>query len=188
MDFLPNSSLGIHLSIADASGDSAIIEYLDGRVHVYHDKQYKVMTNDPSYQKQLDNLSRYNGFGGEKSLPGSFSSDDRFVRAAFYEKGIPSSNILTEEVYGLLSVMEKISQPERSATTESPYAARTIWRNVADLTHKTYYYQSRTQRQLISFSLDAFNLNKDAPILTYYPLQHPNHTGDVSPFFKASSL
>lgn len=178
-----NRTLGIHLSLADTSGDSAIIEYLDGQVHIYHDKRYKVLTNDPNYYQQLDNLSMYSDFGGEKSLPGSFSSSDRFVRGAFYEKQLPNSNVLKEEIYSLLSVMENVSQVERSTTPDKPYASRTIWRNVADLTHKTYYFQSREQRQLISFSLDAFNLNKNAPILEYYPENHPDHTGNVSSFF-----
>lgn len=182
------NSLGIHLSLADPSGDSAIIEYLDGRVHIYHDKRYKVVTNDPNYHQQLENLSMYTDFGGEKSLPGSFSSSDRFVRGAFYEKQIPRSDDLEEEIYSLLSVMENVSQPERGITKDKPYAARTIWRNVADLTHKTYYFQSRKQRQLIFFSLDGFNLNKNSPILEYYPENHPDHTGNVSTFFKVGKL
>jgi len=36
-----------HLAIEDASGDSAIVEYIGGKRVVHHGRQYSVMTNDP---------------------------------------------------------------------------------------------------------------------------------------------
>ncbi|MFQ4141893.1 linear amide C-N hydrolase [Chlorogloeopsis sp. ULAP02] len=36
----------VHLAIEDASGDSAIIEYVNGKLMVYHGREYLVMTND----------------------------------------------------------------------------------------------------------------------------------------------
>ena len=39
--------------LADATGDSAIFEYIDGKLVVHHGKQYSVMTNDPPYDQQL---------------------------------------------------------------------------------------------------------------------------------------
>ncbi len=51
---LPNGSKArLHLSISDASGDSAIFEYVDGKLFIHHGKQYVVMTNEPVYEKQL---------------------------------------------------------------------------------------------------------------------------------------
>lgn len=41
----------IHLALEDAGGDSAIIEYIDGKPVVHHGRQYKVMTNDPHYDE-----------------------------------------------------------------------------------------------------------------------------------------
>ncbi|GAC53770.1 putative choloylglycine hydrolase [Gordonia amicalis NBRC 100051 = JCM 11271] len=38
----------IHLALDDATGDSAIIEYIDGHPKVYHDPSYRVMTNSPT--------------------------------------------------------------------------------------------------------------------------------------------
>jgi len=31
-----------HLSVSDASGDSAILEYIDGRLNIHHSRDYKV--------------------------------------------------------------------------------------------------------------------------------------------------
>lgn len=41
----------LHLALNDATGDSAIIEYIDGRPKVYHNREYKVMTNSPTFDK-----------------------------------------------------------------------------------------------------------------------------------------
>jgi choloylglycine hydrolase len=37
----------LHLSMSDASGDSAIVEYIGGRQVIHHGRQYQVMTNSP---------------------------------------------------------------------------------------------------------------------------------------------
>ncbi|MDO8527671.1 MAG: linear amide C-N hydrolase, partial [Deltaproteobacteria bacterium] len=78
-----------HLSLADASGDSAIVEYIHGRQKIYHGRQYQVMTNSPPYQEQLIQLKKYRGFGGKQPLPGTSQAADRFVRAAAYLKDLP---------------------------------------------------------------------------------------------------
>jgi choloylglycine hydrolase len=38
----------VHLSVTDASGDSAIIEYLDGKPVIHHGRQYQVTSNSSS--------------------------------------------------------------------------------------------------------------------------------------------
>lgn len=51
---LPNGrSASLHLSISDATGDSAIFEYIDGKQMIHHGRQYQVMTNYPSFDQQL---------------------------------------------------------------------------------------------------------------------------------------
>jgi len=79
----------VHLSIADKSGDSAVIEYVGGKAKVYHDRRFIVMSNEPTYDKQIQNLRQYRTFGGEKPLPGERTPTDRFVRAAYYTENLP---------------------------------------------------------------------------------------------------
>ncbi len=47
------------------------------------------MTNEPTYDKQIENLKQYRTFGGQKALPGERTPTDRFVRAAYYAGGLP---------------------------------------------------------------------------------------------------
>ena len=43
----------VHLAIEDASGDSAVIEFVNGKQVVHHGREYRIMTNDPPYDQQL---------------------------------------------------------------------------------------------------------------------------------------
>lgn len=57
--------LGAHLAIEDPSGDSCIVEILQGVLKIHHSIDSLVMTNDPPYQEQLELLAGYEGFGGK---------------------------------------------------------------------------------------------------------------------------
>jgi choloylglycine hydrolase len=51
---LPNGEpAALHLSISDSAGDSAIFEFVAGKLTIHHGKQYTVMTNSPVYSEQL---------------------------------------------------------------------------------------------------------------------------------------
>ena len=43
----------VHLSISDRSGDSAIFEYIEGKLVIHHGREYQVMTNSPTFEQQL---------------------------------------------------------------------------------------------------------------------------------------
>ena len=84
----------MHLAISDATGDSAIFEYVRGRLVIHHGKQYKVMTNSPTYEKQLAIMEYWKDAGGlEKSLPGTSRAADRFVRATFLLERAPGRDV-----------------------------------------------------------------------------------------------
>lgn len=60
----------VHLAIEDASGDSAVIEFVKGVQKIYHGKQYHIMTNDPAYDEQLKLLEAHSkDFANPRELP-----------------------------------------------------------------------------------------------------------------------
>ena len=71
----------LHMAISDASGDSAILEYVDGDLQIYHYRAYQVLTNSPVYPQQLAIENYWKQLGGLVTLPGTNRSSDRFVRA-----------------------------------------------------------------------------------------------------------
>ena len=106
-----HDGINVHLALEDASGDSAIIEYTNGVLHIYHARNYAVLTNSPTFDKQLKNLQQYNGFGGDIPLPGTTESLDRFVRATYYTEHLPKAQTTRDAIASLLSVLHNISEP-----------------------------------------------------------------------------
>ncbi len=60
------------------------MKYLNGKVVIHHDRKFQVMTNSPTYEKQLTLNNYCEGVDGSKTLPGSHQSVDRFVHASYY--------------------------------------------------------------------------------------------------------
>ena len=84
---LPNGAKStLHLSISDASGNSAIFEYLNGNLVIHEGRECQVMTNSPTYDKQLTLNDYWQQIGGLVMLPGTNRASDRFVRASFYPR------------------------------------------------------------------------------------------------------
>ena len=47
---LPNGAAStLHLAITDETGNTAVLEYIDGNLEIHEGKQYQVMTNSPKY-------------------------------------------------------------------------------------------------------------------------------------------
>ena len=52
-----------HLAIADATGDSAIVEIQDGKVEIFHGREFQILTNNPhikSSSRTLESIRTYN--------------------------------------------------------------------------------------------------------------------------------
>jgi len=150
----------VHLSFADRSGDSAIVEFVDGRPAIYHDRRYCVMTNSPTFDKQVEGLKKYKGFGGGEILPGSTKAADRFVRAAYYLERLPEPDTEREAIAGVLSVLRNVSQPFGTAEPGEPNTSPTIWRTVADLTGGYYFYESTTSPNIIWVDLNKLDFSR----------------------------
>jgi len=170
----------IHLSLEDRTGDSAIIEYENGKPVVHHGKNYAVMTNDPPLDQQLSNLAQYEGFGGKKPLPGTTQASDRFVRASYYLKYLPKPQTYRESVAAIFSIMRNVSQPFRDASDPKHYISSTIWRTVADLNYNVYFFESTESPNVVWADLNKFNINEGSSPMKIALSTNWDLTGDVS--------
>lgn len=162
----------IHLAIEDASGDSAIIEFIKGEVTIYHGKQYRVMTNEPPYAVQLKNLTNYKFFGGNKPLPGDCDPLSRFVRVATYLKTLPSATTEVDAVANILSVIRTAMVPfgaEDTSGSETEDSWPTRWVTVADLSNKLFFFNSTTAPNIIWLDLKKIDFSEQAPNLSIDP-------------------
>lgn len=139
----------LHLAINDATGDSAIIEYVDGFPTVYHSRDYKVMTNSPTFDKQLELVKQVEGLGGDRPLPGSTQAQDRFARASFYVENQVQPKTQLDGIAAMFSIIRNAAQPFRTPEPGKPEASQTIWQVVLDLTNKRYVFESTTRPNIV---------------------------------------
>jgi penicillin V acylase-like amidase (Ntn superfamily) len=153
----------VHVSLSDKSGDSAVIEFIGGKPKIYHDKRFTVMTNEPTYDKQIENLRQYRTFGGDKPLPGERTPTDRFVRAAYYVNGLPRPASKGEGAAYMFSVIRNVSVPFGSPDPAKPNVASTIFRSVIDLTGGRYYFESTYAPNVVWVDFNKLDYSKGAP-------------------------
>jgi penicillin V acylase-like amidase (Ntn superfamily) len=174
---LPNgSAAALHLAISDRTGDSAIFEYVNGKLIIHHGKQYTVMTNSPIYDKQLALNEYWEEIGGLVFLPGTNRAADRFARASFligaiprrldkdYIRGVPRQSYEYQAVAGVLSVQRAVSVPLGITTPDEPNISSTIWRTVSDQKSLVYYFDSATRPNTFWVTLAKLNLRPGAPV------------------------
>ena len=132
----------LHLSISDATGDSAIVEYVKGKQVIHHDRKYQVMTNSPIFEEQLAMEQYWRNIGGTVFLPGTNRAADRFARAMFYINAIPKDETPDIALASVFSVIRNVSVPYGINTPDEPNISSTRWRTVADQKRKIYFFES----------------------------------------------
>ena len=178
----------LHLSLSDASGDSAIFEYINGKLVIHHSRDYQVLTNSPTFDQQLAITSYWQGIGGNVMLPGTNRAADRFVRAQFYINAIPKYHQARLAASSVLSVMRNVSVPFGITTPEEPNISSTRWRTLADQKNKLYYFESALGSSTFWVDLKRVNFAAGAPVkkLTLGKDEMADFTGEVSAEFKTS--
>lgn len=138
----PGKLTTVHLSLSDASGDSAILEWINGELQIHHGSEYNVMTNDPPYDQQLALASYWKGVNPREVLPGTTRAADRFVRAGTYIDMVVQSDDPREAAAAAFSVIRNASVPYGISTPDAPNLSTTRWRVVADQKDRLFYVES----------------------------------------------
>lgn len=186
--------LPIHYSIEDASGDSAIIEFIDGKLKIYHGKQYKVMTNEPSLDKQLKNLAIIESSNNYNigQLPGGADPANRFVRANYIANNMPSADNHNDAIAYMFTALNSLSVPYSNgyhncgfdvSTTDSAVDAwPTQWGVVSDLSNRIMYFSNQKAGNRIYVDLKHADLTSNT--IKSIDATDPKLFGDVTNLMK----
>jgi len=196
----------VHYSVHDAAGNSIAIEYINGQLQVT-DNPTGVMTNAPSIQWHLDSLSMYatstpqpvppftiNGKsfpqfstgGGQVAQPGDYSSQSRFIRAAFLVASAPKFKDAAEGIPLAFHMLNQFDIPPGAIQTVAGGSAGggvagyeiTEWTVSADL--KNGIYQFRTYDNPAIRQVSLKDLDLDAKDLRFIPINQPATVTDLS--------
>lgn len=182
---LPNGrAASVHTSLSDPSGDSAILEYLDGELVIHHGPECKVMTNSPVYEQQIALNAYWDLIGGNNMLPGTISAADRFVRLSYFLKSSPKYKDRKMAVAAVFSQMRAIGVPLGMEDPNHPNISATLWRTVADHDARRYYFESTISPAVFWVDLDKVNLEPEADVMKLEPLGSKTLAGEVSAEFK----
>lgn len=163
-----------HYFVYDKSGNAAAIDFLNGEMvyHILQKSDVQVLTND-TYELSADSLRNFEGFGGNRIIPGGGNSLYRFSRAAKmikdYEKN-EDTNIID---YGF-NILSNVSQ--RS----------TVWSVVYDISNLRIYYKTSSSPEIKEVSFNKFDFNSSSPMMLID--LNIQRKGDISNLFEEYTL
>jgi choloylglycine hydrolase len=194
-----------HYVVHDASGKSIVIEYVEGKLHVY-DNVIGVMTNSPAFDWHMSNLRNYlnfslinappvevggvklTGFGqgtGMLRMPGDFTPPSRFVRAVAYSTGVLPSKTGEEAVLQAFHILNNFDIPKGSSREEprtadgNIMADYIIWTSASDLKARRFYFRTYENSQIRS--VDLMKMPLDAKTITSIPMKGPEIIKSLNP-------
>ncbi|MCJ7680721.1 MAG: dienelactone hydrolase family protein, partial [Candidatus Aminicenantes bacterium] len=163
-------STPIHFLVSDASGQTATVEFLEGKMvaHSGENLPYAVLAND-TYADSLRYLKKHEGFGGGEAIPDTERSLDRFARAC---SGVTAyiGEKNSDPVDYAFGILDDVSQK-----------SGTMWSIVYDVNNRMMYFKTNTKPALKSFALDEFGFDCGTP--SQMIDMNTDRTGDLRPHF-----
>lgn len=177
-----------HYAVTDRSGASVVIEYTKDGLKI-HENTVNTITNNPTYDWHLTNLSNYVGlqprnvesikvgsqkitpFGqgsGMLGLPGDMTSPTRFVRAvAFTNTSLPSETV-HDAIFKAFHILNSFDIPKgaiREANPDEPFTDYTLWTSAADTLNAVYYYKTYITQAIESIDVKKVFKSLEKPLI-----------------------
>ncbi len=172
-----------HISVSDSIGDSAILEYIDGKLNIYHDPKYKVLTNSPAFPDQLAVAKYGKEIYNLNNIPGSNLSSDRFIRTSYYLDLLPTQCDSITSVGAVLSLIRNSSVPFGISTPDKPNISTTRWRTISDNGNKRYFFESTLAPNLVWIDMTDFDFGKKGKVRKFDIKKNQNACGNISALF-----
>lgn len=178
MGFVPPA----HLIVTDPSGKSVVLEYVGGELKI-HDNPYGVMTNSPTFDWHMTNLSNYvnmskknmekidlagkeiKGLGqgsGMLGLPGDFTPPSRFVRAVAFSKTALPVERAKDGILQAFHILNQFDIPKGAAQGVEhgmEVYDYTLWTSAADLKNLRYYFRTFDNSRIRMVDLQVLDLD-----------------------------
>lgn len=180
----------LHWIISDKTGSITLESVKDG-IKAY-DNPIGVLTNNPPFDMQMFNLNNYRNISaktpensafsknltfseysrglGALGLPGDFSSQSRFVRAAFVKENSISSADENSCVSQFFHILNSVDQPRGCCELKKGEYEITVYTVCYNADRGIYYYTAYDRHQITAIDMNRTNLDSDT--LTKYPMQY----------------
>lgn len=177
----------LHWGVTDATGNTLVLEYDNGKTYIYESPEYQVLTNDPTFPQMQAINDYWKGIGGQNFLPGGVRSSDRFVRADYFIHHVPVKGITSDQgVTELMTVINNVAVPSGYEIPGSPNLSSTQWRSLSDLNRHRYYFQFADQQSSFYVDLNTLLLTPGSPVLKLDTTDRADFTGCINSRLKVS--
>ena len=157
----------LHWIMADGLNCDVVEQTADG-IGIY-ENHARVLTNEPTFKKQLANLERYSTLTpdspegdsrglGAVGLPGDLSSMSRFVRAEFVNRNALCFDDRQKSVNQFFHILDSVKQIKGLCKVDDRYEY-TQYQSCMDISNRLYYYKSYDDAAPKSIDMHASNLN-----------------------------
>lgn len=177
----------LHWAITDRSGQTLLIEYVNGKITTFMGKDLLVLTNDPPHAQMMAIEKYWQGVGGVNMLPGTVKSADRFVRASFFINHVPKDYEYREALGSLTSIMGTVSVPYGYEIEGEPNVSSTQWTSVSDSTGDKYYFRLATSTGFLYIDMAKLMLRPGSPILKLDTAKYGHEMGCVNHHLEKTS-
>jgi len=154
----------VHMSLSDSKNNSAILEYIDGKLVIHEAPDFRIMTNSPSFDRQLAIKAYWEEVGGGAFLPGTHRAADRFSRLNYNLNAVPKVKSSREAVATVFSIIRHISVPLGIADPVQPNQASTLWRSLADHSARRYFFEPVTCPSVFWVDLGKVDFSQGAAV------------------------
>ncbi len=160
-----------HFLICDRTGNTAVIEFIQGKVVVCTGAElpYTALANS-TYEESSKRAGRCFGLGGRESIPTGDDSLERFARVAYGVKAFSGpARQMVDYSFGVLHSVNAGYELNQHST---------CWSIVYDITGKKVYFRTNSNRKVRFINLARLDFSNQKPSLVWPILD--DSEGDIS--------
>ncbi len=156
----PGVELQQHYAITDVTGQSVVVEFINGKAFV-HKNKVGAMTNDPKFEDQLKNWSKYAGkkFDEQTFEAFDFSPEGKFCRMAAInatQAKVPTDAAAVNRAWSMLNTVD-LPQGVLFWRHISDHPQFTSYAVVDDLKNRVYYFRTYDNYDIRKIDLSKIN-------------------------------
>lgn len=150
---IPTTSVPLHFLITDKYGNSATIEFLDGKLVAHQGEKlpHRVLTND-TYEKSVDFFTNYKNGGNQTAYKDN--SLDRFAKACSLVEIYNKEKDKNAVEYGF-RILDDVKQGDH-----------TKWTIVYDIKNMKIYFKTYDNSKLKNIDIGSVDFNCTTPVMT----------------------
>lgn len=151
---IPRRSVPVHFLITDSKGNSAVIEFLNGKLEAHSGKElsYSVLTND-TYESSAEFYGQFLKSGDDNILKSENNSLNRFGKTCAMIERIQYSGKQPSVEYAF-DILNEVSQDES-----------TKWSIVYDINNKKIFYKTHSNKAVRNIDMKSLDFGCSNPVL-----------------------